>query len=308
MSMTIRRERALAEDGVVDQAPALAVEADAVEKAGEAVAAGLVERRLVALAVGEGVEDIGEPWRDLHGVRRLDMAEIEGGHQPEDHRRPHLGDPAAPEHGDRHAGEEVERGEEADLVEGEHQRQRQDDPRELPPAEPVGHALVEEDEQDRVDEEEDGPPDHQAAHLVHQPEVERPVGDGGREVVEAHGEDQRHHQEIADQQPVDRLADGRRILADIDEEQHRELAGEEHDRTRRDDDAAGELQVEDRGEVGLEEVHRAEGAEDEADAEAMAEAEHARHDGEVQRRLDEEKEQVGPVAHHEAVPMQAAAP
>ena len=182
--------------------------------------------------------------------------------------------------------------------------ERQDDPRELPPAEPVGHALVEEDEQDRVDEEEDGPPDHQAAHLVHQPEVERPVGDGGREVVEAHGEDQRHHQEIADEQPVDRLADGRRILADIDEEQHRELAGEEHDRAGRDDDAAGELQVEDRGEIGLEEVHRAEGAEDEADAEAVAQAEQARHDGEVQRRLDEEEEQVGPVAHHEAVPMQ----
>src|SRR3546814_9627814 len=60
-------------------------------------------------------------------------------------------------------------------------------------------------------------------------------------------------QEVADQQPVDRLADDRGILADIHHQDDRQLAREQHGRARR-HDPERQLDVEHAGEIGLEEM------------------------------------------------------
>ena len=104
-------------------------------------------------------------------------------------------------------------------------------------------------------------------------------------------------QDIAEKEAVDRLADDSSILADIEEEEHHQLAREEDHRTRRDDDAPRKLQVKDRGEVGLEEMHRPEGTEEHADAKPPAHPEERRHDSEIDGRLGEKQDGIDQISH-----------
>jgi hypothetical protein len=48
----------------------------------------------------------------------------------------------------------------------------------------------------------------------------------------AHHKGEREQQDVAEQEAVDRLPHDNRILADIEEQQHHQLAGEEHRRSR----------------------------------------------------------------------------
>ncbi len=59
----------------------------------------------------------------------------------------------------------------------------------------------------------------------------------------------------------------------------------------------GNGDVEDRGEIGLEEVHRAERAEEDADADAVAQPEQAGHHDEIEGRLGQQQKHIRVFAH-----------
>ena len=102
--------------------------------------------------------------------------------------------------------------------------------------------------------------------------------------VEAQQEAEGHDEHVADQQPVNGLAHHLGVLLDVEEEDHDELAREEHGGAGR-DQPEGQLDEEDGGEVGLEEVHHAEGADEDAHAERPPRPEQRRHHAEVEHRL-----------------------
>ena len=110
--------------------------------------------------------------------------------------------------------------------------------------------------------------------------------------VAAHHRGERDHQQIADQQSVDRLADDLGVFADVDQQQQHQLAGEEDGRTRRCHNAGRQRDVEDAGEIGLDEVHHAERAEECADAEPMPRTKQRRQHREIEQRVTAKQQQV----------------
>ena len=163
-------------------------------------------------------------------------------------------------------------------------------------AEPGAGALVEQDDEDRIDEEQGRAPHHQPAGLVEEGEI----GDlprHGHRVVQAEEQHRGHDQQVAEEQAVDRLAHDGRILADVDHQQHDQLAGEQHDRAGRDHEAAENGHVEHRGEIGLEEMHGAERGEEHADAEPVPQPEQGRHDDEIKGSLGEEQRRIAQFTH-----------
>ncbi len=148
-----------------------------------------------------------------------------------------------------------------------------------------------------VDEQDRGAPHHQRAHLVEEAEIGDAPGRERDEVVVAHEVSETDHQQIADQEAVDRLAHDHRVLADIDEQQQHQLAGEQHGRARRGDDPERQRDIEDAGEIGLEEMHHAERAEERADAEAMAAAEQAGQDCEIKESVAGQQQHILPFGH-----------
>ena len=110
-------------------------------------------------------------------------------------------------------------------------------------------------------------------------------------MLHAQQQDQADRERIAQEEAVDRLPHRRRILLDVEEEKHDQLAGEQ-------DGRAGRKQpdrhrdVEYAGQIGLEKMHHAERAHEDADADLPAQPEHQRHRAEIEQRLHEEQNAV----------------
>ena len=135
--------------------------------------------------------------------------------------------------------------------------------------------LVQQDDEDAVEEQD------RRAQTISPPISSRKPKSAPRPgtsapAVVAHQEAEREQQHIADEQAVDRLPHHHRVLADVDQQQHHQLAGEQHARAGRGDDAERQRDVEDAGEVGLEEMHHPERAEEGADAEPRPRAKQRR--------------------------------
>ena len=188
---------------------------------------------------------------------RLDVAEVKPAEHAIDGDRRHFRDPAAEQHGKRRAGEKAQAGIERDLVETQNQRAGEREPRQHAAAEEGARALIQQNHDDAVGKQDQRAPHHQRAHLVEEGEIGVAVRRQHLGAVMARQEGQRKQQQVADQKPVDRLAHHHRILADIDQEQQHQLAGEQHRRAWRGDDAERQGDVEDAGEIGFEEVHHA---------------------------------------------------
>jgi hypothetical protein len=101
--------------------------------------------------------------------------------------------------------------------------------------------------------------------------------------VLAHNEGKREQQDVAEQKAVDRLPHDNRILADIEEQQHHQLAGKEHRRARRADNIERQGNVENAGEIGLEEMHHPERAKKRTQADAGASAQQSREGQEIEK-------------------------
>ena len=131
------------------------------------------------------------------------------------------------------AGQHVQSGEERELVERQHHGSAQCEARKDLVSEPGPRTLVEQDDQDAVDEQNAGPPDHQHAHLIEEAEIGDAVGRERHQCVVPHQVGNHDDQDVADQEAVDRLAHDDRVLVDIDQQQQHQLAGEQHRRPRR---------------------------------------------------------------------------
>ncbi len=88
--------------------------------------------------------------------------------------------------------------------------------------------------------------------------------------VNPHQRREREEKHVADEKTVDRLPHHHRVLADVNEQQQHELAAEQHCRAGRSNDAERQRDIHHAREVGFEEVHHAERAEEGSDAEAVA--------------------------------------
>ena len=139
-------------------------------------------------------------------------------------------------------------------------------------------------------------PDHQPTHLIQEAEAGRALAHR-HDLMLAQQHDRADDQQIAEEQTVDRLADGRGILPNVDQQKHDQLAGEEDHRTRRDNDCPWQLYVERRGKVRLDEVHCAECAVKHANADAMAQPEQAGHHGKVEGPLCQQQKHIRVFAH-----------
>jgi hypothetical protein len=92
------------------------------------------------------------------------------------------------------------------------------------------------------------------------------------------------HQGIAKQQAINGLPDGRRILLDVKQQEHHQLAGKQHGGTGR-NHAERQGDVEDAGKVGFEKMHDAQRAHKDAEADAVPEPEERDHDAEIEDRF-----------------------
>lgn len=206
---------------------AVAVETSPVQQAGESVAADMLDQRLIALAIGQRVEDVGQSAR-RRDLPRLEPSDIGDKHDAVGKRRAHLGKPAAEENRDRRAGDEMQRGEKSSLVEREHAGDGDQDARKQRLAKITPKLFVEQDDQDGVDEEQNRAPHHQPAHLVDEADVGKPAIGKRCDLMQAQDQHEPDHQGIAEQQAVDGLPDGRRILLDVEQQEHHQLAGKQH--------------------------------------------------------------------------------
>ncbi len=264
----------------------------AVEHAGERVAAGARQQILIALAVCQHVEHVGDARGVGPALRAFEPAQIGANQDAVERDRAHLSGPAAQQHRQRRAGEQIEPEIEAELVEAEDHRAGEHQPQQNPVGQPGARLLVDQDEQDAIDEQQRRAPHHQRAHLVEKSEIRDPVRPQRDQAVMTHQRRERDHQEVADQQAIDRLADDLGVLADIDQQQQHQLSGEQDARSRRGDDAERKLDVEDAGEIGLDEMHHAERAKEGADAEPVANPEQPRQHQEIEQRVGCEQQQI----------------
>jgi hypothetical protein len=115
--------------------------------------------------------------------------------------------------------------------------------------------------------------------------------------VVAHDEGEREQQHIAQQQAVDRLAHHHRVLADIQQQQQHQLAGEQHRRARRGDDAERQRDIENTGEIGLEEMHDPERAEKGAQPDPAAGAQQRGQRAEIQHGVAGQQQDIVEFAH-----------
>ena len=277
-----------------DDVAALRLQPAAVERAGQRIAAAARQQVLVALAIGEQIEHVGDAR--CTGLERgfFEHGEIDRHQAAIERDGPHLGRPPAEQHGEIGAGEKPQAGVEHELVEGHHRRGGQRDARQQGMTNHAAQPLVEQDNEDAVREQDQRPPDHQRAHLVEEAEIGEAVRGQRRRQMLAHHEGERKQQQVADQQAVDRLAHHPRILADIDQQQQHQLAGEQDGRAGRRDDAGGQGDVEGRGEIGLEEVHHPERAEERADPQPCTRAKEHRENGEVDQGVAGQQRDIRP--------------
>lgn len=273
----------------------------AVERAGERIAACARQQVLVAFAIGQRVEDVPDAQCAATPERPLEIFQVDGGEHAVERDRAHLGGPAADQHRQSGAGEYVQSGEEHHLVESEHQRPAQEQPREHMVAEPGARALVEQDDDDAIEEQDRRSPHHQRAHLVEEAEIGGAAGHERNQRVMTHDEGEREQQHVAEQQAVDRLAHHHRVLADVEQEQHHQLAGEQHGRARRGDDAERQRDVEDAGEIGLEKVHHPERAEEGAEPNPGARAQQGGKRGEIEDGVPGQQHHVVEFRHCESL-------
>jgi hypothetical protein len=230
----------------------------------------------------------------------FEAAQIDFGHDAVERDRPHLSGPAAQQHRNAGAGHQVQAGEEHDLVEAEHRRARQHEPRQGAVAEPAAAVLVEQDDQDAVGKQDGGAPHHQRAHLVEKAEIGDPLRSERDQHMEAHRKGEREQQQVADQEAVDRLARDAGVLADIDDQKQHQLAGEQHGRARRGHDAERQRNVEDAGEIGFEKMHHPERAEERPDADARTGAKQRGEHCEIQDGIRRQQKHILKFRHRNA--------
>ena len=144
------------------------------------------------------------------------------------HAARHFGDPATEQHGKRRAGEIAQAGIERDLVEVSTSAPVSASRASMRPARKARERSYSKI-MDAVGEQDQRAP-HQRAHFVEKGEIGVAVRRQRLGAVMPRQEDQREQQQIADQKPVDRLAHHHRVLADINQEQQHQLAGEQHRR------------------------------------------------------------------------------
>ena len=102
---------------------------------------------------------------------------------------------------------------------------------------------------------------------------------------------------VAEQKAVDRLPHDNRILADIEEQQHHQLAGEEHRRARRADNVERQGDVKNAGEIGLEEMHHPERAKKCTQADAGAGAQQSRECQKIEKGFSDKEQYVFELRH-----------
>jgi hypothetical protein len=103
---------------------------------------------------------------------------------------------------------------------------------------------------------------------------------------------ERHRQEIAGEQTIDRLAHRCCVLLHIEEEDHHQLAGEQHGRSGR-NHAERQLHIKDRGKIGLDEVHDAEGRDKDPETQPGTKVQKPDHRRDVDQCLADEENKVG---------------
>jgi hypothetical protein len=144
-------------------------------------------------------------------------------------------------------------------------------------------------------------PDHQHAHLIEKTEIGDALGRERQQRMVPHQVGDHDHEDIADQQAVDRLAHHHRILVDIHQQQH-QLAGEQHRRPRRGHDPERQRHIGDAGEISLEKMHHAERAEEGTNADMRAQTEQGREDREIKDSIGDEIDQIDGFKHRRPAP------
>lgn len=273
--------------GGLEHGHAFAIELPAILQAGQCVLADLLGQFLIAMPVGQVIEDVGHAMgRGLRGVT-LQEPQIGGEHEAEEARRPDLGDPAAVEGQGRHAGENVQAGKEEQLVETQNDCQADEDPAWNGVRQQSAEPLIDDDEDHEVCEQQDRAPDHQQAHLVDEAQIGVVAGQARRVAVEAQDEPERDHQNIAAQQAIDRLAHHLGVFLDVEQQEEGELAREHH-RGAGGNQSEGQIDEEDRRQIGLQEMHGAEQAVEDADADRLPLEEDCAHDDGIDNCLREQ--------------------
>jgi hypothetical protein len=288
-----KAQRPAGQRGVLHEFSAQMLEAAAIERAGQRVAPGARQQIFVTLAIGEEVEHVDDPrWALAPLGGKLDPAQIDRTERGVDRDRRHFRNPAAEQHRQRRPGEKAQAAVERDLVETQYQHAGGREPKEQAASEKGARAFVEQDHQNAIDEQDQRAPHHQGAHLVEKGKIGVAVRQHAFRAVAARDEGKREQQQIADQKAVDRLAHHHRVLADIDQQQQHQLAGEQHRRARRGDDAEGERHIDDAGQIGFEKMHHPERAEKGADADAVPGAKQAREYREIDQRVGDQQQRV----------------
>ncbi|MNL33070.1 hypothetical protein D3C87_1549610 [compost metagenome] len=114
-------------------------------------------------------------------------------------------------------------------------------------------------------------------------------------------------EQIAGQQAIDRLTDGRCVLLHVKQEDDHQLAGEKHDRSRR-DDPERQLHVKDRRKVGLDEVHHTQGSDENAEAQPGTKLQQPDHRRDIDQCFADEKNEIGVGHAREEVPVSPGKP
>lgn len=225
-----------------------------------------------------------------------DTVFVDGKHQGIEADGQHLGFPSGPEGRHRNAHEIVQAAEETDLVKGQNHEARDHEAQHHAPAHEIAKLFVEQDDAKRVEVENCRSPHHQPAHFLQEIDVCRMTGRQLQRLVKLQYPGNGDSQEITEKQTIDRLADGRRILLQVEHEDHHQLAGKEDRRTRRD---APERQgnIEDRSEIGLHEMHDAKRRQEDAQSEALAKMQETDHQHEIADGFEDEERGVQELHH-----------
>ena len=109
-----------------------------------------------------------------------------------------------------------------------------------------------------------------APNLVEEREVRSAARRQRNHIVLPHDGDECKQQHVAKQESVDGLAHDNRILADVEQQQHHELAGKQHGGSRRGDNSERKRDVKNAGQVRLEEMHHPERAKECAQSDPRA--------------------------------------
>ncbi len=221
-----QRHGLIALQAVAQHHGALSLHAAAIEQSGQLVAAAARWIR-DAFAKRQVIEDI--PNRAMGDGRRMapDTGLVQGEQQRVDEDGKQFAHPAAPEGPQRNACDIVQGRKKADLVECQQDKARYHETQHDPALDEAAEFLVEQDDADRIDIEQRRAPDHQPAHLLKECEIRAADGRPRGRYLKLHEPGDANGDDVAEKQPVNRLADRCRIFLHIQHQDHHQLAGKQ---------------------------------------------------------------------------------